>query len=87
MQSPLNEPLKFITFIAGNQLGDQVEGTVEEFSSHGAFVSVDVLVAISPLSAMGDVPPCSAREVLRKGEKRAFVGIQAFDAMRRGIRV
>src|SRR5580692_10964369 len=37
---PLNEPLNFITFIAGNQLGDEVEGTVEEFSSHGAFISV-----------------------------------------------
>jgi Zc3h12a-like Ribonuclease NYN domain/S1 RNA binding domain len=86
LSEPLNEPLKFITFIAGNQLGDEVEGTVEEFSSHGAFVSVDGARCYLPLSAMGDVPPRSAREVLRKGEKRAFV-VQAFDALRRGIEV
>ena len=81
---PLNEPLNFITFIAGNHLGDEVEGTVEEFSSHGAFISVDVARCYLPLAGMGDEPPRSAREVLRKGEKRTFV-VQAFDAMRRGI--
>ena len=84
LSEPLNEPLKFITFIAANQLGDEVEGTVEEFSSHGAFVSVDGARCYVPLSAMSRVAPRSAREVLRKGERRAFV-VQAFDAMRRGI--
>ena len=81
---PLNEPFNFITFIAAHQLGDEVEGTVEEFSSHGAFISVDGARCYLPLSAMGEVPPRSAREVLRKGERRTFV-VQAFDAMRRGI--
>jgi hypothetical protein len=81
---PLNEPFNFITFIATHQLGDEVEGTVEEFSSHGAFISVDGARCYLPLSAMGEVPPRSAREVLRKGERRTFV-VQAFDAMRRGI--
>ena len=81
---PLNEPFNFITFIAAHQLGDEVEGTVDEFSSHGAFISVDGARCYLPLSAMGDVPPRSAREVLRKGERRTFV-VQAFDAMRRGI--
>ena len=81
---PLNEPFSFITFIAAHQLGDEVEGTVEEFSSHGAFVSVEGARCYVPLSAMSDVPPRSAREVLRKAEKRVFV-VQAFDAMRRGI--
>ncbi len=54
---PLNEPFNFITFIAKNQLGAEVEGTVEEFSSHGAFVSVDGARCYLPLSAMADVPP------------------------------
>ena len=81
---PLNEPFNFITFIAAHQLGDEVEGNVDEFSSHGAFISVDGARCYLPLSAMGDVPPRSAREVLRKGERRTFV-VQAFDAMRRGI--
>jgi Zc3h12a-like Ribonuclease NYN domain/S1 RNA binding domain len=81
---PLNEPFKFITFIAAHQLGDEVEGSVDEFSSHGAFISVDGARCYLPLSAMGEVPPRSAREVLRKSERRTFV-VQAFDAMRRGI--
>ncbi len=81
---PLNEPFNFITFIAAHQLGDEVEGTVDEFASHGAFISVDGARCYLPLSAMGDVPPRSAREVLRKAERRVFV-VQAFDAMRRGI--
>jgi hypothetical protein len=81
---PLNEPFNFITFIAAHQLADEVEGTVDEFASHGAFISVDGARCYLPLSAMGEVPPRSAREVLRKGERRAFV-VQAFDAMRRGI--
>jgi hypothetical protein len=81
---PLNEPFNFITFIATNQLGAEVEGTVEEFSSHGAFISVDGARCYVPLSGMGDEAPRSAREVLRKGEKRIFV-VQAFDAVRRGI--
>jgi hypothetical protein len=81
---PLNEPFNFITFIAAHQLGDEVEGSVDEFSSHGAFISVDGARCYLPLSAMGDVPPRSAREVLRKGERRTFI-VQAFDAMRRGI--
>ena len=81
---PLNEPFNFITFIATNQLGAEVEGTVEEFSSHGAFISVGGARCYLPLSGMGDEPPRSAREVLRKGEVRSFV-VQAFDAVRRGI--
>ncbi len=81
---PLNEPFNFITFIAAHQLADEVEGTVDEFASHGAFISVDGARCYLPLSAMGEVTPRSAREVLRKGERRTFV-VQAFDAMRRGI--
>lgn len=81
---PVNEPFTFITFIAEHHLGDEVEGTVDEFSSHGAFIVVDGARCYLPLSAMGEVVPRSARDVLRKGEKRNFI-IQAFDAMRRGI--
>jgi hypothetical protein len=80
----LNEPLTFIEFIAAHKLGSQVEGVVESFASHGAFVEIDEARCYIPLSAMGEPPPRSAREVLRKGEARAFV-VQALDAARRGI--
>src|SRR5206468_4576837 len=60
------------------------EGQVDRFSSHGAFVIVDGAQCYLPLSAMGEPPPRSAREVLSKGDTRTFV-VQAFDAPRRGI--
>ena len=81
---PLNEPFSFISFIASNHLGDEVEGTVDEFSSHGAFILVDGARCYLPLSAMGDPAPRSARDILRRGETGRFV-VQAYDAMRRGI--
>ena len=81
---PVNEPLAFITFIAAHPLGSEVVGTVVEFSSHGAFVSADGARCYMPLSAMGDPPPRRAREVVSRGETRAFV-VQAFDPPRRGI--
>jgi hypothetical protein len=81
---PINEPLAFITFIAGHPLGSEVEGTVDSFASHGAFVDADGARCYVPLSAMGDPAPRSAREVMSRGETRPFV-IQALDPLRRGI--
>ncbi|HUS61145.1 MAG TPA: S1 RNA-binding domain-containing protein, partial [Acidimicrobiales bacterium] len=81
---PVNVPMAFIQFITEHNLGDSLEGEVEEFSSHGAFVRVGDARCYIPLSAMGDPRPNSAREVMRKGEIRTFV-LQALDAPRRGI--
>src|SRR3984957_17449311 len=81
---PLNEPLAFITFIAEHPLGSEVQGVVETFSSHGAFVEVGGARCYIPLSAMGEPPPRSARELLGKGQDHTFV-IQALDPQRRGV--
>jgi hypothetical protein len=81
---PVNEPLVFITFIAAHPLGSEVTGTVEVFSSHGAYIDADGARCYLPLSAMGDPAPRSAREVLTKGDSQTFV-IQALDPLRRGI--
>jgi|GEM_PF-141150 len=81
---PVNDPLAFINFIASYRPGEAVEGVVEEFSSHGAYISAGGARCYLPLSAMGNPPPRSAREVLRKGEARTFT-VQAFDPMRRGV--
>ncbi|MBO0693613.1 MAG: hypothetical protein J2P58_12000, partial [Acidimicrobiaceae bacterium] len=81
---PINEPLAFITFIAAHPLGGEVTGTVDVFSSHGAYVLVEGVRCYIPLSAMGNPPPRSAREVMSKGESRTFV-VQALDPLRRGI--
>lgn len=81
---PVNEPLTFITFIAEHPLGSQVTGTVDSFSSHGAFVIAKGARCYLPLSAMADPPPKAAREVFSKGDDGAFV-VQALDPPRRGI--
>ncbi|HZI39757.1 MAG TPA: S1 RNA-binding domain-containing protein, partial [Acidimicrobiia bacterium] len=81
---PVNEPLAFIEFVASHKPGTDVEGEVESFSSHGAFVRVGALLCYVPLSAMGDPPPRAARDVLTKGEPQPFV-VQAYDPPRRGV--
>ena len=80
----VNEPLPFITFIAEHRLGTEVEGTVESFTSHGAFVNAGGARCYAPVVGLGDPPPRSAKEVLKRGEVRMFV-VQALDAPRRGI--
>ena len=81
---PVNEPLAFISFIADHQPGTEVEGTVESFTSHGAFVTANGARCYVPLTGLGDPPPRSAKEVLNRGEPRTFV-VQALDPPRRGI--
>ena len=65
-------------------MGTTVEGKVEAFTSHGAFVTVGDARCYIPLSAMAEPPPRAAKEVLKRGETREFV-IQALDPPRRGI--
>jgi hypothetical protein len=84
LAEPVNEPLAFITFIADHQPGSEVEATVESFTSHGAFVTSNGARCYVPLTGLGDPPPRSAKDVLRRGEPRTFV-VQALDPPRRGI--
>ncbi len=83
---PVNEPLAFIDFVGAHPLGSEVEGEVDEFTSHGAFVRIDGVRCYLPLTGMGDPPPRSARELMQRGERRPFV-IQAFDPPRRGVEI
>ena len=80
----VNQPAPFLQFVIDHRLGTEVTGTVDAFSSHGAFVVVDDVRCYVPLSAMGDPRPNKARDVLTQGEERTFV-VQAVDAPRRGI--
>ena len=81
---PVNEPMVFLQFVADHKLGDTVEGEVDSFSSHGAFVNVGAARCYVPLQAMGDPPPRSAREVMARNDRVNFV-VQAFDPPRRGV--
>ena len=80
----VNDPAPFIRFITTYKLGSPVEGVVDRFSSHGAFIVVDETTCYVPLTAMGSPPPRAARDVMKKGERRTFV-VQALDAQRRGV--
>ena len=81
---PVNEPLAFIELVAKYPLGSEIDGEVENFSSHGAFVQAGGARCYIPLGALGDPPPRAAKDVLRKGETRTFV-VQALDPPRRGV--
>jgi hypothetical protein len=80
----VNDPDPFVRFVVAHPPGTEVEGRVDAYASHGAFVDVGDLRGYVPLTAMGEPAPASAREVLRKGETRPFV-VQAVDAPRRGV--
>ncbi len=83
---PVNEPMVFLGFVASHRPGATVEGVVEEFTSHGAFVRVGEAKCYLPLSAMGDPAPRAARDVVNKGQTYAFI-VQALDPPRRGIEI
>jgi len=82
--SPINEPMPFINFVSNHPVGTLVEATVDRFSSHGAYATVDGAQCYIPLKAMAVPAPTKAREVLTVGEARTFV-VTAFDTPRRGI--
>ncbi|MBK9178987.1 MAG: S1 RNA-binding domain-containing protein [Acidimicrobiales bacterium] len=81
---PINQPLPFIEFIAEHPLGTVVEGEVESFSSHGAYVQVGSARCYAPLRNLGEPAPRSARSVLTLGETRSFV-VVALEPTRRSI--
>jgi S1 RNA binding domain/Zc3h12a-like Ribonuclease NYN domain len=80
----VNDPAPYLRFVDRHPPGSELEGEVDAYTSHGAFVDVGGVRGYLPLAAMGDPPPASAREALRKGDRRRFV-VQAFDAPRRGV--
>ncbi|MEY2456239.1 MAG: hypothetical protein QOK06_1333 [Acidimicrobiaceae bacterium] len=82
----LNEQLTYASFVVDHPVGSTVEGIVDRFSSHGAYVRVGAAQCYVPLRSLGEPPPRSAREVLDLGETRSFV-VTRFDPGRRGIDV
>ncbi|WP_426572388.1 histone H1-like repetitive region-containing protein [Aquihabitans sp. McL0605] len=82
--TPINEPMPFITFVSNHPVGSLVAATVDRFSSHGAYATVDGAQCYIPLKAMAVPAPTKAREVLTVGEEGTFI-VTAFDTPRRGI--
>ena len=58
--SPYNDALPFIEFVGAHPVGSVVQGEVERFASHGAYVTVDGTRCYLPLKHLADPPPRSA---------------------------
>jgi len=81
---PLNDALPFIEFVAAHPVGSTLEGEVQVFSSHGAYVLAGGARCYVPLKLMGNPAPRAARDVMVVGERRLFA-VHSIDAPHRGI--
>ena len=84
---PTNAPLALVSFVATFEVGSTLEGTVAQFTSHGAMVDValggeQVFRCYAPTERLGSPPPSKARDVLTRGETGTFK-VVAIDPVRR----
>jgi hypothetical protein len=81
---PVNDLLPFLDFVEHHPIGSSVNGVVESYSSHGAYVTIGDVRGYVPLRLMGDPPPRSAREVMKLGDAATLV-VTSFAPARRSI--
>jgi Zc3h12a-like Ribonuclease NYN domain/S1 RNA binding domain len=81
---PINGPLTFINFISAHGIGTELAGEIDNYSSHGFYVTVGDARGYVPLAGLAIPMPRSAKEVVRRGETHQFV-VASFDSARRGI--
>ena len=83
---PVNELMPFLEFVEHHPVGTSVNGTVESYSSHGAYISIgeNGVRGYVPLRLMADPPPTSARKVMQLGESVTLV-VVSFAPLRRSI--
>ncbi len=82
----LNEPRVFLSFVTAHSIGDDVEGIVEQFASHGCYVRADGAQCYLPSKAMGDPPPSRARDIVSQ-HQTVTVRVVSLDSDRRGVNV
>ncbi len=82
--STVNDVLPFLDFVERHPVGSSVNGVVESYSSHGAYVTVGDVRGYVPLRLMGNPPPRSAREVMRTGDAVTLV-VTSFAPGRRSV--
>jgi S1 RNA binding domain/Zc3h12a-like Ribonuclease NYN domain len=81
---PVNDLLPFLDFVEHHPVGSSVNGVVESYSSHGAYVAIGDVRGYVPLRLMGDPPPRSAREVMKLDDAVTLV-VTSFAPARRSI--
>jgi hypothetical protein len=82
----VNELMPFLEFVEHHPVGTSVNGTVESYSSHGAYISIgeNGVRGYVPLRLMADPAPTSARKVMKIGESVTLV-VVSFAPLRRSI--
>ena len=82
----VNELMPFLEFVEHHPVGTSVNGTVESYSSHGAYISIgeNGVRGYVPLRLMADPAPTSARKVMKLGESVTLV-VVSFAPLRRSI--
>lgn len=82
--SQVNDLLPFLDFVEHHPVGSSVNGVVESYSSHGAYIALGDVRGYVPLRLMGDPPPRSAREVMKISDAVTLV-VTSFAPARRSI--
>jgi hypothetical protein len=82
----VNELMPFLEFVEHHPVGTSVNGTVESYSSHGAYISIgeNGVRGYVPLRLMAQPAPTSARKVMQLGESVTLV-VVSFAPLRRSI--
>ena len=83
---PVNELMPFLDFVEHHPIGTSVNGTVDAYSSHGAYITIgdsDVRGYV-PLRLMAEPAPRSAKSVMKIGESVTVV-VVSFAPARRSI--
>lgn len=83
---PVNDLMPFLDFVEHHPIGTSVNGTVDAYSSHGAYITIadtDVRGYV-PLRLMADPMPRSAKSVMKQGESVTVV-VVSFAPARRSI--
>ncbi len=83
---PVNELMPFLDFVEHHPVGTSVNGTVDAYSSHGAYITIadSEVRGYIPLRLMADPMPRSAKSVMKQGESVTVV-VVSFAAARRSI--
>ena len=82
----VNELMPFLDFVESHPVGTSVNGTVDAYSSHGAYITIsdtDVRGYI-PLRLMAEPAPRSAKSLMKMGESVTVV-VVSFAPARRSI--
>ena len=82
----VNELLPFLEFVEHHPIGTSINGTVDAYSSHGAYIAIgdEGVRGYIPLRLMSDPAPRSARHEMKLGESVTAV-VTSFAASRRSI--